>query len=346
MSDELNVNGYICASNKVYDSLKSENISKDNLAKLDKNSDNKISEDELVEFDDKEEESASKKTYSDNPQIASLELQYEKEQEDIVKYQKRIADLMVLKNKTRVNVASASKNETKEALMSKLDNIQGEIDEYNTKIISSLNNMGTISANIKNIQTQIENTKTSYTAIQANSNASTASTSTNAVSNTASASLNVQTGTGQELMNVTGDLSICLDRVAESLNTSRQGAADYITTLCNTITNGEINPKVILSQIFSESSGIQSCSTTATSKFVGLGQMSAVAVEEINRQFGTNFTFSDMDNAAKNLEAMVYLMTYQYRRYDNNIAAAITAYNVGHYSGTVNNYAKKILSRV
>lgn len=336
VSENLNINGYICANGEIYDILKSENVSKADLAKLDKNSDNKISEDDFAEFTGEEEEI----TYSENPKIASLQYQYEREEEKIEKYQKRISDLMVLRNKTKVNIAGVSNEETVNSLTSKLDSIQSEIDGYNSKIIECISNLGSINVSI--IQAQMQAANTSNSTIASGLNTAQGTTPTSGTTS----SLNVQAGSGSDLMAVTGDLSICLDRVANSLGTSRQGAADYITTLCNTVGKGYFDPKVILSQIFSESSGIQSCSTTATSDFVGLGQMSAVAVEEVNNQFGTNFTFNDMNDAAKNLEAMVYLMTYQYERYGHNLGAAITAYNVGHYSGTVNGYAQKILSRV
>lgn len=336
VSENLNINGYICANGKIYDILKSENVSKADLAKLDKNSDNKISEDDFAEFTGEEEEI----TYSENPKIASLQYQQEREEEKIEKYQKRISDLMVLRNKTKVNIAGVSNEETVNSLTSKLDSIQSEIDGYNSKIIECISNLGSINVSI--IQAQMQAANTSNSMIISGLNAAQGTTPTGGTTS----SLNVQAGSGSDLMTVTGDLSICLDRVASSLGTSRQGAADYITTLCNTVGKGYFDPKVILSQIFSESSGNQSCSTTATSDFVGLGQMSAVAVEEVNNQFGTNFTFNDMNDAAKNLEAMVYLMTYQYERYGHNLGAAITAYNVGHYSGTVNGYAQKILSRV
>lgn len=336
VSENLNINGYICANGEIYDILKSENVSKADLAKLDKNSDNKISEDDFAEFTGEEEEI----TYSENPKIASLQYQYEREEEKIEKYQKRISDLMVLRNKTKVNIAGVSNEETVNSLTSKLDSIQSEIDGYNSKIIECISNLGSINVSI--IQAQMQAANTSNSTIASGLNTAQGTTPTGGTTS----SLNVQAGSGSDLMAVTGDLSICLDRVASSLGTSRQGAADYITTLCNTVGKGYFDPKVILSQIFSESSGIQSCSTTATSDFVGLGQMSAVAVEEVNNQFGTNFTFNDMNDAAKNLEAMVYLMTYQYERYGHNLGAAITAYNVGHYSGTVNGYAQKILSRV
>ena len=336
MSENLNIDGYICANGKIYDILKSENVSKADLAKLDKNSDNKISEDDFAEFTGEEEEI----TYSKNPKIASLQYQQEREEEKIEKYQKRISDLMVLRNKTKVNIAGVSNEETVNSLTSKLDSIQSEIDGYNSKIIECIGNLGSINVSI--IQAQMQAANTSNSMIISGLNTAQGTTQTGGTTS----SLNVQAGSGSDLMAVTGDLSICLDRVASSLGTSRQGAADYITTLCNTVGKGYFDPKVILSQIFSESSGNQSCSTTATSDFVGLGQMSAVAVQEVNNQFGTNFTFNDMNDAAKNLEAMVYLMTYQYERYGHNLGAAITAYNVGHYSGTVNGYAQKILSRV
>lgn len=336
VSENLNINGYICANGEIYDILKSENVSKADLAKLDKNSDNKISEDDFAEFTGEEEEI----TYSENPKIASLQYQHEREEEKIEKYQKRISDLMVLRNKTKVNIAGVSNEETVNSLTSKLDSIQSEIDGYNSKIIECISNLGSINVSI--IQAQMQAANTSNSMVISGLNTAQRTTPTGGTTS----SLNVQAGSGSDLMTVTGDLSICLDRVASSLGTSRQGAADYITTLCNTVGKGYFDPKVILSQIFSESSGNQSCSTTATSDFVGLGQMSAVAVEEVNNQFGTNFTFNDMNDAAKNLKAMVYLMTYQYERYGHNLGAAITAYNVGHYSGTVNGYAQKILSRV
>lgn len=50
MSENLNINGYICANSEIYNILKSENVSSADLKKLDKNSDNKISEDDFAEF--------------------------------------------------------------------------------------------------------------------------------------------------------------------------------------------------------------------------------------------------------------------------------------------------------
>lgn len=125
MSENLNINGYICTNSEIYNILKSENVSSADLKKLDKNSDNKISEDDFAEFTGEEEET----TYSSNPQIASLEFQQETEEKNIEKFQRRINDLMVLKNKTRVNIAGVSEDETKNSLLSKLDSIQSEIDE-------------------------------------------------------------------------------------------------------------------------------------------------------------------------------------------------------------------------
>lgn len=339
MSENLNVNGYSCSSSGVYNIVKNANLTSSELKMLDKNSDKKISEDELAEFIDLENETTTERQYSDNPTIASLEFQYDQEQSNIEKYQKRISDLMRLKNKTNVNIASVSDTETIDSLTSKLSSIQGQIDEYNSKINDSLNNMNSISAAIIQVQMQIEN------GISSNGYANTGVLGATAGSGTSS-TISVQSGSGQALTSVTGEMSTCLDNVAKSLGTTRETAADYITTLCNTIGKGYFDPEVILSQILSESSGNQSCTTTANAKCVGLGQMSAVAVEEINKQYGTNYTFSDMDDAAKNLQAMMYFMVYQYERYGNDLGAALTAYNVGHYSGTVNGYAKKILGRV
>lgn len=340
MSENLNINGYVCANNDIYTTLKAANLTSDKLQALDKNSDNKISEDELMEFTGEDDTvSGTATVYSDNPTINSLQMQYEKQMREIYRLQQKISHLRTLKSETKANMAQfAEDSEERSGLESKMDEIQGKIDSYNSSVTSGISNLFSINMQIQNAQNNLNSTGSTASAVMSNG--------VNATSATASGTLEVNKGSGASLATVTGDLSTCLDRVAQSLGTSRSDAADYITTLCNTVGKGYFNPKVILSQIFSESSGNQSCSTTSTSKYVGLGQMSAVAVEEVNKQFGTNFTFNDMNNAAKNLKAMVYLMTYQYERYGKNLGAALTAYNVGHYSGSVNNYAQKIMSRV
>lgn len=340
MSENLNINGYSCENKTVYETLKAAGLTSANLKTLDKNSDMKISEDELVEFEGEEEANSKEETYSDNPTIQSLQRQYKKEMQAMYDYQHKIMELRQLKNEVKTSLASVPEDsDSRGTLEARMDKIQGKIDSANSSITKCLSNMAEINNSIIQAQYNLNNANNLTGSLSGT--AGTAGTS-----GATGGNLNVQSGSGTALASVTGDLSTCLDRVAKSLGTSRQEAADYITTLCNTIGKGYFDPKIILSQVFSESSGNQSCSTTATSKYVGLGQMSAVAVKEVNNQFGTNFSFNDMNDPAKNLQAMVYLMRYQYERYGKNLGAALTAYNVGHYSGSVNKYAQKIMSRV
>lgn len=344
MSENFNINGYTCATGSIYETLKSANLTSSDLKTLDKNSDNKISEDELMEFVEDESTSSAKTgsdELSDDPTIRTLQKKYKKEMKDLYRYQSKLSKLRTMRSEAKANLAGLEEDSSARSdAEARVEEIQSKMDSMNSSITKCIQNMFSINLEIINAQNNLNNNN-SISSTQTDGTVNAASQTTGTTE-----TLQVQQGSGSNLASVSGDLSICLDRVAQSLGTTRQNAADYITTLCNTVGKGYFNPKVILSQIFSESSGNQSCSTTSTSKYVGLGQMSAVAVQEVNNQFGTNFTFNDMNDASKNLKAMVYLMRYQYERYGKNLGAALTAYNVGHYSGTVNNYAQKIMSRV
>lgn len=342
MSENFKIGNYNYTINEIYSSPNNVNMTDGNLNPSSIQAKNKTSEDELAEFTDEETNSSS-----ENYSISKLQKQYKKEMENMQRYQDKLSEYRKIKNEIKNKLILADADNTSN-LETKLDNIQEKIDTTNSKLSDCISKMSALNTSIlneqNNILAQIQSDIQSSQYLQPLSYSNTNMQNVNGIT-PVNTNLNVQQGSGTSLMGVTGELSVCLDRVAQSLGTSRQDAADYITTLCNTVGEGKVNPKIMLSQIFSESSGNQSCTTTATSKFVGLGQMSSVAVKEINNQYGTNFTFQDMDNPAKNLEAMTYLMKYQLNRYNGNMGAALTAYNVGHFSGSVNGYAQKIMSR-
>lgn len=343
MPENLSINGYICETNNIYTELKTKNLSTDELASLDKNSDNKISEDEYVELSDSEEFEKNSE-YDEDPHIAYYQKRYQREEKriyelkcDILRYKNRQKEIKFQMENTTPN--SDSDSESSNSAQELYEEINSKINATNSKINACIKIMSDATFAIQKRIDELNNrTSTSSTTVT-NTN-----TDNSSVSN--AGNISVESGSGKDLYNVTGDLSICLDRVAEGLGTTREGAADYIASVCNSAGGGKIDPKIILSQIFSESSGYYNVTTTETSDFVGLGQMSEVAVKAVNQEFGTNFTFEDMNDPAKNIEAMVYLMHYHYEKYDNNIGAAITAYATGHYDGTVIDYAKRVMSRV
>lgn len=350
MSEDLNVNGYTCETKAIYDALKSANVKSSKLKAIDKNSDKKISEDEYQEYlesEDEEEKSSSsvQDEYSDDPTVQSLQRKYDREQRAIYRLQLRIKSLNALLKEAEGNLAGYPKDsDSRESMQAVVDSVQEKIDSATSEIASHNATMSNIMTSIQNRKNQLAN-EAALSASMASSAETSASSTSGAGSVGTTTPISAESGSGSDLAGVTGDLSICLDRVAKSLGTSRNEAADYIATLCKTVGKGYFNPKVILSQIFSESGGDNSASSTPT--YVGFGQMSAVAVQEVNNQFGTNYSFADMHDPAKNLQAMIYLMRFQYERYGHDIGKALTAYNVGNCSsGVVNDYARKILSRV
>ncbi len=351
MSENFSIGSYNCSTSNVYEVLKDFGLDDNTFKKIDKNSDKTITEDELVEFAESEEEtentdtdtktSTSNSGESEDVEVQNLQNQKDRKIKEMYKLKAKIKRLENLQKQAEAEaVCYAKESEARNKADSIVSDYEGQISSINSQISSAVSQIVSLDSQIA----QLKNSK-ALAAQYANAITNTSSvTNTSTSTNNTSGNIEVQEGSGANLASVTGDLSTCLDRVASSLGVDRQTAADYITTLCNTVGCGYFEPKVILSQIFSESGGDNSASSTPA--YVGFGQMSAVAVEEVNRQFGTNYTFDDMHDPAKNLEAMIYLMRFQYERYGKDIGKALTAYNVGNCeSGVVNSYAQTILSR-
>jgi len=358
MPEVYKIQGYTIETKEIYDELKEANVKSSQLKKCDKNGDKKITEDEYAEFDLEDEEdgedskksksSSSSNKYSDDAKINSLENEYDNQERKYYSKEAELTQLRMLRAQAEYEVAAyAPESEERQSAQGIVDNIQGKIDSVSSEADACIDSMADIRSNISKRKNEIamEEAKASSGSSSGSSSSSSSSKSSNSTSSTSSSKFSYTEGSGKELTKVTGDLSICLDRVASSLGTDRSKAADYIATLCKTVGKGYFNPKVILSLVFSESGGDNSASSTP--EYVGFGQMSSVAVQEVNNQFGTNFSFADMKDPAKNLKAVVYLLRFQYERYGKNLGKALTAYNVGNCeSGNINGYAQTIMSRV
>ena len=370
MSENFKIGNYTCESQAVYSILSDPdlNLSDAELEKIDKSKDKIITEDELVEFSELEEDDdvneASSTSgglltteemgeeYSDDARIRDYQIKRDQEIKNMRKYNIKLKKANVRLKAAEANAAGyAEDSDARSKADSYVSDCESKVKDIKDKISSCTKNILNYNAQIEQIEAQLaaaaqaaaNNISSTETTVAAN-DGTTSSESTANASGTSS-NFTYTEGSGAELANVTGDLSICLYRMASSLGTDRASAADYVATLCKNQGLGYFDPKIIVSLVFSESSGDNSASSDPN--YVGFGQMSAVAVEEINNQFGTSFTFSDMYDPAKNLEAIVYLLRFQYERYDHNLGKALTAYNVGNCeSGNINYYAQQIMSRV
>ena len=370
MSENFKIGSYTCESQAVYSILsdKELSITDSELKQIDSNKDNIISEDELVEFSELEETDDTQKTSSNSDGLQTTEEMGEEYSDDIrirdyqIKRDEEIKTLRKLNfklKKANIRFKAAEANavgyaedsSAKSKADSYVDECEGKVKDIKSKISNCTKNILSYNAQIEQIQAQLaaaaqaaaNNTSSNVDTAASNSEAA----DSNAAANASGASGNYTyvEGSGADLANVDGDLSICLDRMADSLGTDRASAADYVATLCKNQGAGYFDPKIIVSLVFSESGGDNTASSDPN--YVGFGQMSSVAVDEVNNQFGTNFTFSDMSDPAKNLEALVYLLRFQYERYDHDLGKALTAYNVGNCeSGVINYYAQQIMSRV
>ena len=369
MSENFKIGSYTCESQTVYSILsdKTLDITDDVLKQIDKSNDKIITEDELVEYseleEDDEAEEASKNSdglltteemgeeYSDDARIRDYQMKRDQEIKNIRKYNLKLKKANIRLKAAEANAAGyAEDSSARSKADSYVEECEGKVKTLEDKISTSTKNILSYNAQIEQIQAQLAAAAQAAANNNTSSNSDTTSggvADSNAAESTGGTSGNYTyvEGSGAELAKVDGELSICLDRMADSLGTDRASAADYVATLCKNQGAGYFDPKIIVSLVFSESGGDNTASSDPN--YVGFGQMSSVAVDEVNNQFGTSFTFSDMSDPAKNLEALVYLLRFQYERYDHDLGKALTAYNVGNCeSGVINYYAQQIMSRV
>ncbi len=341
MSENFSIQGYECTTKSVFQTLSDKKVNLSDLKKIDKNSDNKISEDELVEFQEMDDNTAIseyKDEDIDEHRIKQYHEQIEKEEADIKRNSEKIRayEKYATSIKTSGGELSDSDKKRIQEYEDKVANLNSKIDSSYSKIRELNNSISNILNSNKYADNNGATSATSSIGAMGGTAANTGITDPSQVSSAAS----------KGAANLKGELSSCLDNIAKSLNCSRDAAYNYIEQLCKNEGCGYFTPELIISQVYSESSGNQSSVSSAGA--YGLGQLKSVAVQEVNNKFGTSFKFSDVkNNGYTNLKAMIYYMRYQYNRYGNDVAKALTAYNRGNCNnGVINSYAKKIMSRV
>ena len=99
-------------------------------------------------------------------------------------------------------------------------------------------------------------------------------------------------------------------------------------TINAAIENG-LDPDLFQAVVYHESAGgdVNAQSPTGAS---GLGQMTGIAVKEVNRVYGTNYTRQQMrDDPDANADAAAKLLAYELKQHDGNVEQALAAYNGG-----------------
>lgn len=102
--------------------------------------------------------------------------------------------------------------------------------------------------------------------------------------------------------------------------------------------NNGVDPDLFQALVFHESAGgdVNAESHTGAS---GLGQMTGIAVKEVNRIYGTNYTREQMrTNPAANADASAKLFAYEMKVHKGNVEYALAAYNGGRTALKKANY--------
>ncbi len=164
----------------------------------------------------------------------------------------------------------------------------------------------------------------------------------------------VSLGDGQELLDALeeagGDAYENFGKLCDELGMSEDEAAAYITELCESEEWGDgcIDPVLLCAQICQES-GYDADIVGDSGAALGLGQFHKCAVDEVNNQYGTNYTYSDRSDPEKALEMMVLLLKYDYSQ-TGSTDGMLAMYNQGHASAinesAGQNYVKNVYSRL
>ncbi len=157
MPDNLNVNGKKCTTQKVYETVSDKKYTKEQLNKIDKNSDGNITEDELVSFDDN---SGSKNTFKENAKktcqnagekaLSLLQKQYELK---INEYNELLRQKTKLMSNWAKSVASSSN------LLSSSDKKKGNSKDYQGQLQSINNSLSQCIWDMSNIGSKITSAK-------------------------------------------------------------------------------------------------------------------------------------------------------------------------------------------
>lgn len=122
---------------------------------------------------------------------------------------------------------------------------------------------------------------------------------------------------GQEFLdtinNLGGNATTFYSRLCKEMGMNEKEVADYLTELSNSEqwANGCVSPIMLFAQICNES-GCYADAVGDNGAALGLGQFHECAVDEVNNQFGTNYTYADRANPKKALEMMSLLLKYDY----------------------------------
>ena len=131
---------------------------------------------------------------------------------------------------------------------------------------------------------------------------------------------------------------------------SREETAAYLTNLCESEewAAGCIDPVTLCAQIRQES-GYVADIVGDGGLAVGLGQFHECAVEEVNNQYGTNYTSADRSDPYKALEMMALLLKYDYSK-TGDTNSMLAMYNQGNPNGINTsggqNYVRAVMSRI
>lgn len=127
-------------------------------------------------------------------------------------------------------------------------------------------------------------------------------------------------------------------------------AAAYITELCESEEwgNGCIDPVIFCAQLCQES-GYRADAVGDGGNAVGLGQLWEIAVKEVNRVFGTNYSASDRNDAKKNLEIAILFLKEGYEA-TGTTEGMLGMYNQGTadkaYNSAAKSYVAAVMSRL
>ena len=105
---------------------------------------------------------------------------------------------------------------------------------------------------------------------------------------------------------------------------------EYLTELCESpdFGNGCITPTLLFAQMYQES-GFNPTIVGDGGAALGLGQFHKVAVDEVNNQYNTNYTYEDRANPKKAIEMMTLLLRYDYKC-TGSTEGMLAMYNQGH----------------
>ena len=115
----------------------------------------------------------------------------------------------------------------------------------------------------------------------------------------------------EKLEETGGELYIVYEDLCNALNMNEEDTMEYIENLCESPEwgNGCIDPIVFLADIFQESSNDPN-KVGDSGAALGFGQFHKVAVDQVNKTYGTNYTYADRVNPYKALEMMSLLLRY------------------------------------